>query len=538
MANSGISLSVTARALTRSQFFGKDFDTYKDEIIEFLRLRFGDEIVSNIVASEQGIMLIEMAAYALATMSWYGDRQIDDVYLRDCRVRSAAATIARQLGYKVTGAVPPAVEITMTDVSPTPTTRLILEKGRKLQGPQGLTFEMTEEVIFDVGETGPKTFGARQGETVEESFISNGQPNQVFYLRAIPEGSELAYQLVQAFVGSVEWDESLIMTYEQTDQFEVLYGHSPPRVVFGDGTAGNIPPKDVEIRIRYVTTDGTGGSVPSNTVTTFVEPLVAGLTTYSATLTHDDPSTSGADSEGLASIKANAPLTYQAAGRSVTQDDLDGWINSFVDPTYGAVAIGRANFPTSVDQDAEALTIIAEITNAGLTSTATRLRNYWDSVLSSIEQPNVILVQILAEDSTGRYVGATSGLAAALETFLDGISVLTAKAHVTDGSINLLALDTSARVKVTEDYNSEEGRQTVSTAVGAEIEAFLLGRDYGSSFRRSDLYRILDAIEGVDWVTVEITNYPTRVDQYGDLEVEDYEVITLGTSPVVEVVLN
>ena len=136
----GISLSTTARDLIRSGFFGKDFDTAVAEITSFIQLRFGDEIANNIVASEQGIMLIEAFAFGFSTANWYGDRQADDTNLRDVRLRSAAVAIARQLGYKPRAAVPPAVSITMTLLT-TPTSRLTIEKGRKLNGPDGLIFE-------------------------------------------------------------------------------------------------------------------------------------------------------------------------------------------------------------------------------------------------------------------------------------------------------------------------------------------------------------------------------------------------------------
>ena len=70
-----IELSPTARLLTRSTFFGKDFDTHRQEIIDAINATFGADVASNIVASEQGVMLIEANANALSTLSWYGDRQ-------------------------------------------------------------------------------------------------------------------------------------------------------------------------------------------------------------------------------------------------------------------------------------------------------------------------------------------------------------------------------------------------------------------------------------------------------------------------------
>jgi len=536
--SNGISLSATARDLVRSGLFGKDFETNRDEIISFLQLRFGDEVASNIVASEQGIVLIEMFAFGLSTMNWYGDRQADDTNLRDVRLRAAAVTIARQLGYKPAAAVPPAVRITMTLAAPAPS-RFTIEKGRKLQGPSGLIFEVVDETIFDVGESGPKEFDARQGESLESVFVSTGEPAQTFTITNVPDGFSIAQDSPQLWVSNVEWDESRFLEFEQTNQFEFQYGFSPPRAVLGDGIAGNIPLKDAELRWRFFVTSGTSGSVPANTVTAFMEPIVAGTTLVEATLTHDEPSTPGSDRETINSIKVNARLVFQSAQRAVTQDDLDGWINSFSDPTWGSVAIGRATTPRGVEQDAEALTILEEMTNAGVPQdTIDRLYNYWDRVLASNGQTEIILAQILAEDDVGRYVTAPVGLAEALEAFLDEKAVSTAKVHVTDGSVNLLSVDLTVSITTTEDYASQEQKETVAAEVRSQLESELLGRAYGTSIRISDIYQLINSITGVDWSHAAITGDTEslgRVNSFGDLEIEDFEVITMGEIPAVTV---
>jgi hypothetical protein len=191
-----------------------------------------------------------------------------------------------------------------------------------------------------------------------------------------------------------------------------------------------------------------------------------------------------------------------------------------------------------VEQDAQAMTIIAEITNAGLTDVATDLYNYWSSVLASDHQANVMLVQILSKDSVGRYVMAPVGLARALETFLDSIAVMTAKAHVVDGSINLLSVDVTVRYKPVTAYNSSAAIETTKTDIAAIIQNALLNRSYGQSLRISDLYEAVDSLEAVDYSNIAITNNLGRLNTYGDLPIEEYEVITMGALPVVEVITS
>ena len=336
---------------------------------------------------------------------------------------------------------------------------------------------------------------------------------------------------------------------------------------------------------------------------TFIEPLTAAGQIITPTMTHADPSTPGSDRETVDSIKVNAPQVFQAADRAVTQADIDALINAFIDATFGAVAIGRATVPRSVDQDAEAITIIESIESscatvlnisgsvgsfeigevvtggtsgatatvvgidtggsfltvfpvsgayapvetitgatsgsvASLTSIAANdivasLRAYWDKVLSSNCQANVVVAQILGKDQVGRYVSAPLGLAIALESYLDARVESTVKVTVVDGSVNLLPVDLTVGLHTDVTITSAEQQEVVKANVRSALETELLGRSYGTSVRISDLYRISDEVPGVDYVNIVITNQPTRVDSFGNLPIEDYEVITLGVSPVV-----
>jgi hypothetical protein len=469
----------------------------------------------------------------------------------------------------------------------------------------------TEEVIFDVGEVGPKVFSAVEGEVIEEIFTSNGTPNQFFFLETVPAGKSIAQDSPRVFVNNIEWDEVALLIFERIDEFEVQYGFNPPRLQFGDGVAGNVPPKDAEIRVTFLVTSGPAGAVSANTVINFQAPLVAGTQTITATLTHET-STPGSPRERIDSIQINAPLVTQTADRAVTQKDLDALINAFIDPVFGAVAVGRATVPRIVDDDAEALTIIGLVdaccpvllTHGGSTvgpggdfvagnsisgslsgatgtivrvnalslevvsvtdgpfvpadivtdatsgATATlssvedpgvvdRLRTYWDTVLASNCKVNVVNAQVLSADATGRYVSAPVGLARSLDTFLNARAESTVQVVTTDGSINLFAVDLTVEVSLAEGFNNEVARQTVFATVVAVLELELLGRSYGESLRISDLYALVEAVTGVVYSHISIVaingSAPGAgvLNEFGDLVIEDFQVITLGTSPVV-----
>jgi hypothetical protein len=847
-----IELSPTARLLTRSTFFGKDFDTHRQEIIDAINATFGADVASNIVASEQGVMLIEANANALSTLSWYGDRQGDDVTLQYARLRFAAVTIARQLGYKTTSSVPAVVDVRVQLVT-APPVQLTIPKGQKASGPDGLGFETLADLVFDPGQVGaglplgmnvvelvidpatpatiyaattsgvlktlssgtlwssansglsntnitalvidplspttlyagtltsgvfkttdggltwgpsstglsnikitalavdpvtPSTLYAgtnagglyksinsgttwssvnvgiidfviqsiaidpvtpatiyagmfsggvfktinsalswsasntgladtnvtdiaidpvtpatiylatvgggiyktttsgalwaqtnagftatspvdikidpvtpsiiyaassdsgvfktvdsganwatavsgltatnnqalaidpltpvtvyagstdggifvsinsavtwdpinngiddpikivqmREGRTLQAVFRSTGEPFQIYEL-SVPGTSTIAQGSPVTSVAGILWPETALLAYEQTDQVEIEYGLSPPRVIFGDGIAGNIPPKDAEIIVTFFVTSGVFGSIASDTIGNFTTPIVAGTTTISTVLSNTSPSTPGSDPEPLNSIKVNAPQVFQAAGRAVTADDLTGWINSYVDPVFGAVSKGRATSPRSAIADAEAQSIIASLIALNVpTSLTTRLSDYVEAILSSNCSANVVNAQILAADSIGRYVPASEGLARNLATFLNGIAESTVEAVVTDGSVNLLSVDAIIGVKTLSNITSDEIRIGIVDNVRTAVQSLLIGREFGDSLRAGDLYQTVEAITGVDYshITVVVRNNigddisSTRLNSFGDLEISEFEVITMGASP-------
>lgn len=849
-----IELSPTARDLTRSTFFGKDFESHRQEIIDSINAIFGDQVATNIVTSEQGVMLIELNSYALQTASWYGDRQADDTTLQYARLRFAAVTIARQLGYKASSSVPAVVDVRV-QLNSAPGVQLTIPAGSQASGPDGLSFETLSDLVFDPGQVGSglpagltvsdividpsspstiyagtsngvlktttsgtswfttnsglsstnitalvidpitpttlylgtinagvfkstdsgatwgtssaglsnlnitalavdpvtpavlyvgtdgggifksinsgatwtavnggvvdfsiqtisvdpvtpttiyagsfssgvfkttnsglswatsnsglaflniqhvaidpvtpatlyasttgggiyksvnagvtwvpsnsgftglspnrvaidpatplnlyastadagvfrstdggatwlaavngltatnntsivvdaatpttvyvaaasggifvtinsattwtslnngiddpiKTVQMREGSTRSESFRSTGEPFQIFEL-SLPGSTSIAQGSPSVTVAGVLWPEVELLTYDQTDQVEIEYGLFPPRVIFGDGIAGNIPPKDAEIRVTYFITNGSLGSIASDTIGNFTTPIVAGTTPIGTTLTNDFPSTPGSDPESLDSIKTNAPQVFQAAQRAVTADDLTGWVNSYVDPVFGAVAKGRATSPRSAAADAEGQSIISSLIAFGVPSTlTTRLSNYLDSILSSNCSANVVNAQILAADSVGRYVSAPEGLARNLAAFLNTIAESTVEVVVTDGSINLLSVDVFVGIRILDTITNDALRNSIRDEARVVVQSLLLNRDFGVSLRIGDVYQAVEAVEGVQFsqITLVVRNNigedvsSARLNTFGDLVVEEFEVITLGASPEV-----
>jgi hypothetical protein len=552
-----IDRSATSLALVRSNFFGKDFDTIRQEIIDTMEALSTTETANNFVASDEGVMLIEAMAFAMSTQNWYGDRQAGETTLDPedgARIRANAVAIARQLGYKPFGAVAPVVSLTIS-IDPAAPIQFTIPKGTKMVEVSGLPYETAEDMTFLAGsttppidpETGlPETLLVRQGETFEELFTSNAEANQRFFLETVPENATIAQDTVESRVDSVLWDEVPLLEPRQDDIYEVSLGTNPPFVRFGDGIFGNVPEVDVEVRITYFTTFGPDGAVASETITGFVDPIFAGATLITATVSHAAPSTPGSFRETLASIKFNAPLVFQAGQRAVTILDLDGIINSFVDATWGAVVKGRATTPRSAAADARLQTHLATLRNSDCFSEAEilDLETYWNKVVSSECQANIVMAQILSEDGIGRYVASPVGLARALETHLDALLESTVKSWAVDGTVNLFSVDMSAEIKVLDSRDTDVLRAEIISEVDQIIQTFLLGRDFGDSLRIGDLYALVEAVDAVEFSNLKASLVQNqgddvtaaKVDEFGNVIIDTFEVITLGALPTVTII--
>ena len=98
------------------------------------------------------------------------------------------------------------------------------------------------------------------------------------------------------------------------------------------------------------------------------------------------------------------PDAHLGMGRSLAwgvaaTPSADAWLVALGDmPEVAPNTIGSLIRALRDGGAREALTIIEEIENGGLQDTADRLRTYWNGVLSSNHQANVIIVQILAAD--------------------------------------------------------------------------------------------------------------------------------------------
>jgi hypothetical protein len=356
-------------SLNRVQYAGFDFDTISDDLRTQLQINFAASF-NDFAVSSLGIVLIDIVAFGLDTLSYYLDRRATDTYLATARTQGAVALLTRQLGYKMAAAVASSVDLS---VAPTKSYAFALPIPVRFQfsGPNGTIFEAAQAVTIPTGSTAAVTIPCYQGQTITETFTSDGTPNQIFQLSRVPSGWMMAQGTVTCTVSSSPFTESDFLSFNETDQFEVGYNDTPPTIRFGDGVAGNIPVLNGVIVVTYVATLGTAGEVLSNTITSVVTSLVVNFTTISLSINNPAASIGGSDLEDLEHAKTFAPLVFKSRQVAVTAGDYQALAGSYADPLFGRVAIAEAISSRSATTDIELQNLLNDIENSLTTATLT-----------------------------------------------------------------------------------------------------------------------------------------------------------------------
>lgn len=409
---------ITLGTLNRARYAGLDFDTHYDDLLAQLQVKFAADF-NDFTISSLGIMLLDLTAYGLDTLSFYIDRRATDNYLATARTRKSVARTSRQLGYKMGGAVASSVDLHVT-VNEVYAFNVPLPNGFQFDGPDGLLFEAAEEVVFTPAEQGIeagwKVVPCYEGETVTESFVSDGTAFQVFELRRVPEDKFVVQGTVETKVDGAAWEVVDLLGYGQTDQFEVGFNDEPSTVRFGDGIAGNIPTAGASVDVVYVASRGKAGQVASGSIQEATTSLVVAFTDIPITINNQEGSSGGDDRETLTSAKAFAPKVWKSAGKAVTGEDYAGLSGSYADPLFGRVAVAKAISSRSSGGDLTVQNYLTQIMS-GIDTLNAALTGSTDAIKSAMNLADAALL------SLGRaavdIAGEVSGIETASESARD-----------------------------------------------------------------------------------------------------------------------
>lgn len=358
---------MTVSPINTAIYAGWDFSTISNDLLAELQVKYAVDF-NDFATSSMGIVLLDAVAYGLDTLSFYLDRRTTEAYLSTARTPNAASKLSRSIGYKMAGAVPASVteQINLTQSYSFSVTIPALFQ---FSGPGGLVYECAQDTVIPANVPASTSYlvPCYQGVTKTDNFVSTGAPAQRFNISGVTSGNYLSFGSVSVVVNGVDWTESNILTYNETNQFEVDYVSSPPTILFGDGNAGNIPVTGASITATYISTAGKSGGIAKGTLLGIVKPLVVNSTTIPLRITNPSKSSGGDDPESIASAAANAPTVLRARNAAITGPDYQGLAGSYADSRYGRVVEAQAIVSRNSASD---LPLQAEINTISLAASA------------------------------------------------------------------------------------------------------------------------------------------------------------------------
>lgn len=165
-------------------YLNRDFDSFRNELIRYSRVHYGDSILDFSEASIAG-MFVDMAAYVGDIMSYYQDHQFNELSLETAVEDQNIERLIRDTGVKIHGSSPAFVEVdirirvdAITDsegnTKPDPDLLPVVSSGTIVASSSGVEFELMENIDFgELDENGELTAEFTLGSVDSDSIPLN-----------------------------------------------------------------------------------------------------------------------------------------------------------------------------------------------------------------------------------------------------------------------------------------------------------------------------------------------------------------------------
>jgi hypothetical protein len=288
---------------------------------------------------DMGVALLELMAYPMDILSYYGDRITQEAYLPTATQRLSLLNIAQLLGYTVSNGTAATGTVTFVNTATAavpvpPGTQVATSFQTSTDSP--VIYEVNAgQASYDVPAAtgtanGTLTLNVTQGITYTQVPVgtSTGLPGQSF---SIPQagvidgsasvwtqdssGNLVQYTEVQYLVDA---SESALVFSTFTDSTGITW------ISFGDNLNGLIPAVGLAILVTYRIGAGSQGNCAGGVVGEMVSPIdgiSVGVEDDGASF-DSSAMTGGADAETNDQIRANAPQVFATQQRAVSLSDF------------------------------------------------------------------------------------------------------------------------------------------------------------------------------------------------------------------------
>tara|TARA_Y100000310_G_C20698303_1_gene827291 strand:+ start:1887 stop:4019 length:2133 start_codon:yes stop_codon:yes gene_type:complete len=159
------------------------------------------------------------------------------------------------------------------------------------------------------------------------------------------------------------------------------------------------------------------------------------------------------------------------------------------------------------------------------------LREHLNGLFDDSCKSNVVTVPILVEGREGFYQAPSRGLTRALQKYLDEVKEVTHLVRVVSGATALVPADITLKIK----YDPRVVKAEVRAEVESGLDFLLRRRDFHDALYISDVYSVVELVDGIDHVSIVIDSPPENIDNDGNLIIGELEVVTKGTIIIEEI---
>lgn len=422
-------------------------------------------------SSDVGISILELLSFALEGLHFQMDRQANEAFLETARERKNVINLCKLIAYKLTGVTSSSTQLEFSLSSPHFARIDIPRFTRCITAGSGLVqFATMETAVIPIGETAVLV-GAREGVPKTDSFASDGTASQRFRL------SEVLVDTVslQVVIDNVIWTQvDSFVNAESGDKVYVIetdiLGNMD--VILGDGFFGYFPPPSTinNVEISYLVSSGSEGNIGSGMVKAILDNLVDVIgNPVSLTVTNIQSATGGDDQETIEHAKRQAPAELSALFRAMTKAD-------FIALSDGYPGIGKSNAWGEQENNPPDYNLFN-----------------WVLVVAA---PEGVTRESLLDDE------ANGALSDELKTEL--LKYLYDRATITTRIKILQPVYRGVDIELNVYYRTGALSNTVKGDVETELLDYFDFEEvsFGQEIRKSNVFRIVDAVSGVDYVEI------------------------------------
>jgi len=319
---------MTAVKVPPIDYTSRDYEAVRDDMIRAIPF-YTDEWTDH-NPTDFGIVLVELLAFVADVLHYYIDRAAAEAFLPTAIKRQSVINLLKLIDYELRSAAPASADVVFTlpqafpeDVRIPVGTRLATAAE---SGEDPVEFETVADLVIPAGET-EGTVSVAEGRTEEElGGRSDGIPLQRLQLTGAPIIDGTLRILIDEGAGEEPWIEvdSFVRTgaterhyYVQRDDQDRL------TVFFGDNAQGRIPAAGASIRALYRVGGGVRGNVGAGTIRTVVSVLTHRGSPLTVQAINPVAASGGEARQSIEDAKRQGPRTLRALGRAVTLEDFE-----------------------------------------------------------------------------------------------------------------------------------------------------------------------------------------------------------------------